>query len=228
MPSYDIKIDIMEAYRFLGGRGEPDADYRRDLENAAAEIQKNIRPRVVEKLLPLERENGLKLGGTCVELPGKAVDALLHDSVSCVIFCATLGTDTDKLIRQWQIRDIAFAMLLDACANSAVENLCDCVNGEVRSEYEDKGLFITDRYSPGYGDFPLDIQNNFCSALDTARKIGVTVGESGLMSPMKSVTAIIGISKNPQRSRETGCAGCIKIKSCTFRERGVTCYGQTL
>lgn len=228
MSDYDVKININDAFRYLGGHGKPDNESGTALHKAAKEIQKTIHPRFVMKICDIDRRNGLSLAGTCLELTGKAIDALLHDSRQCAIFCATLGAETDALIRQWQIRDLAFATMLDACGSTAVESLCDIIDDELNSDYAAKGLYITDRFSPGYGDLPLGLQRDFCSVLDTGRKIGVSVGEGGLMIPMKSITAISGIANSPQKSRVTGCNGCIKLKSCEFRERGVTCYGQTV
>ena len=49
------------------------------------------------------------------------------------------------------------------------------------------------RFSAGYGDFSLEFQRNICDALDCQRKIGITLQESLIMLPTKSVTAIIGI-----------------------------------
>ena len=228
MIDYDIKINIYDAFRYLGGHGEPDEESRLALSEAADEMLKVIHPRVVTRVYGIDRRNGLTLTGTCLKLTGKAIVALLHDCTQCAIFCATLGAEPDTLIRQWQIRDLAFASMLDACGSAAVENLCNIINVDVKDEYTSKGLYITDRFSPGYGDLPLGLQCELCAVLDTGRKIGVSVGEGGLMTPMKSVTAIVGIAGSPQKNRDTGCDGCIKFKSCEFRERGVTCYGQTL
>ena len=133
MSDYDVKININDAFRYLGGQGEPDKESGPALRKAAEEIQKAIHPRCVMKICDIDRRNGLSLAGTCLELTGKAIDALLHDSRQCAIFCATLGAETDSLIRQWQIRDLAFATMLDACGSTAVESLCDIINDELKS-----------------------------------------------------------------------------------------------
>jgi len=226
--NYEIKINIDDAFRYLGGHGEPDGEYRPALSGAADTILKAIQPRRVMGIFDIDRRDGLSLAGTCLELKGMAIDALLHGCSQCAVFCATLGSETDLLIRQWQIRDLAFAAMLDACGSAAVENLCDIINDEIKGEFAARGLYITDRFSPGYGDLPIELQRDLCAVLDTGRKIGVSVGGGGLMTPMKSVTALVGISESPQKSRDIGCKGCIKLNNCEFRERGLTCYGQTL
>ena len=228
MEKYNISVDIHEAYRYMGCHGKPDDNIENELKNAAALIKAHAAPRVIKKICDIDNADGISLKGTNLKLDGQAIAALLHDCELCAIFCATVGNDIEALIRKWQLKDLAFASMLDACASSAVESLCDSVENELKQEYGAQGLHLTDRFSPGYGDLPLSIQPDFCAALDTARKIGVSVSESGIMIPRKSVTAIIGLSKFPQKHFNNGCQDCGLKAACKFRENGVTCYGQAI
>ena len=224
----NIHIDIFEAYRYMGGVGAPDESMENALNNAAVLVLEHTQPRFVQKICDLEKVDGIRLKDTALELSGKAVAALLSECELCSIFCATIGNDIETQIRKWQTKDIAFAAMLDACASCAVESLCDGIEAALREEYGAKGCFLTDRFSPGYGDLPLSIQGDFCSTLDSTRKIGVSVSDSSLMTPRKTVTALIGISDKAQKHRRTGCASCLKINDCNFRETGVSCYGQSI
>jgi len=228
MNTSDIEIDINEAYRYLGCRGDIADNVKIELQNASELIKKLIKPRVVKKICYIDRKDGLSLSGTCLRLEGRNVSALLHDCDICAIFCATVGSEIEPLIRKWEIKDLAFATMLDACASSAVESLCNNVENEIFEEYSAKGCYLTDRFSPGYGDLPILIQKDFCAALDTSRKIGVSVSESGIMIPRKSITAIIGISSAEQKHYASGCKDCQFILNCKYRETGVTCYGQAV
>jgi len=228
MEKRNISVDISEAYRYMGGIGAPDGSMRSELIGAAELIEKSALPRAVIKLCEIERDDFLSLKGTCLNLPGTSIEALLRDCPLCVIFCATVGNDIEALIRKWQIKDISFAAMLDSCASSAVEKLCDGIEAEVKGEYEAQGYCLTNRFSPGYGDLPICVQRDFCAALDTSRKIGVSVSDSGIMIPRKSVTAIIGLSKKPQKHFGTDCRDCELKGSCKFRENGVTCYGEII
>ena len=58
-----------------------------------------------------------------------------------------------------------------------------------------EGVFLKPRFSPGYGDLPLSMQTDIFRVLDCPRKVGLTLNNSLLMSPSKSVTAIMGIHK---------------------------------
>ena len=81
------------------------------------------------------------------------------------------------------------------------------------------------RFSPGYGDLPLEIQKDLCRMLNASRRIGLTVSESMLMVPCKSVTAVIGIAEEPQDHRASGCEVCNLFRTCEFRKEGGTCHG---
>lgn len=226
---YKVSVDLDEALRYMGVSSAPDFETLSDMRRLSAVAEKAAHPRVIIKELPVVREGErLSLSGSPLRLEGSAISALLHNSDSCVLFCATVGEELEALLRRYSVRDISTAAMLDACASSAVESLCNQVEAALRMEYKERGLYLTDRFSPGYGDFPIEAQRNFCEELDTARKIGVCLSESGIMIPRKSVTALMGVSNVPQKSRERGCEGCGLKNSCKFRESKVTCYGQAL
>ena len=82
---------------------------------------------------------------------------------------------------------------------------------------------ITFRYSPGYGDLPLDIQRSFLSVLDTQKKIGLTASENNLLFPRKSVTAIIGIIDKNIKIKKRSCIECSNYENCSFRRKGENC-----
>ena len=81
---------------------------------------------------------------------------------------------------------------------------------------------IKPRFSPGYGDVPLEIQKDIVMLLDCAKRIGVSLNDSLLMSPSKSVTAFIGLQEpsgkmDKREVKSTNkCAACAKT-DCDFR-----------
>ncbi len=102
-----------------------------------------------------------------------------------VIFAATVGPFPDRMVMKYGAVSPAKALLFQAIGAERIEALCDIVS----SEYDN----ARPRFSPGYGDLPLELQRDIFALLDCPRKIGLTLNESLLMSPTKSVTAIIGI-----------------------------------
>ena len=108
------------------------------------------------------------------------------------------------------------AVIYQAAAAPMVETYCDEVNERIRQEAAQSGMYCRPRFSPGYGDFPIAHQRDFSRLLDTPRKIGLTVTESCLLAPIKSVTAVIGLSETPQPCHRKGCEECGKT-DCAYR-----------
>ena len=112
---------------------------------------------------------------------------------SAVLFAATIGSGIDRLIRRNEKADPRLGLLLQGLGAERVESLCDAFNDEVKELCEEMGRETRMRYSPGYGDLPIEVQRDFLPLLDAERRLGITLSESCLMAPSKSVTAIIGI-----------------------------------
>ena len=89
---------------------------------------------------------------------------------------------------------------------------------------KEEGLLLTDRFSPGYGDLPLKLQIGLCAALNTSRRIGLTVTPSLILVPRKSVTALLGIADRPKTLRKRGCEVCGMFLHCPYRKEGVVCH----
>ena len=129
---------------------------------------------------------------------------------------ATLGIGVDRLISRASAVRMSDAVIYQAVAAAMIEAYCDEVNDTLRQEAERVGLYCRPRFSPGYGDFQIEHQRDFSRLLDTPRKIGLTVTESCLLVPIKSVTAVIGLSNSRQPCHRKGCEECEKT-DCAFR-----------
>jgi len=110
-----------------------------------------------------------------------------------VIFAATVGAQLDRLIARYSAVSPAKALLLDTIGTERVEALCDTVCAELASKYASEGLLVRPRFSAGYGDLPLSMQKDIFAVLDCPKRIGVSLGAELLMTPSKSVTAIVGV-----------------------------------
>lgn len=154
-------------------------------------------------------------------LTGTMAASLLRDCHQAALLLATLGTPFEALLRTQQARDMAQAVILDACGNVLVEEACDRTEQEIRQQLPD--LYLTDRFSPGYGDLPLSLQPEILRALDATRQAGVYLTDSFLMNPSKTVTAIVGLSHQPQGAKIRGCTYCSLRDTCTIRKDGKRC-----
>lgn len=117
----------------------------------------------------------------------------LYGCREAYVFAATLGAASERLIRAANSFSSLNALALDAAGSAMVEDLCDEVNALLTREAQSEGKTTLRRYSPGYGDFPLDAQRLFTELLNTPKNIGAYLTEGLMMYPTKTVTAIIGI-----------------------------------
>jgi hypothetical protein len=136
---------------------------------------------------------------------------------------ATLGPEAEALLRRTEVKNMADAVIMDSAQSSAIENVCDNFESDMRLQYRDRGLYLTDRYSPGYGDFPLESQKTIAELLVAEKRIGLTVTQNMIMVPRKSVTCIIGISDIPRKLERRGCLNCSAAGSCIYRSEGRIC-----
>lgn len=135
------------------------------------------------------------VNGNIEDLPleGDSIRRLLNGAKEAVVFAATLGPGVDRLISRFQVTDMAKAVIIDAAASAAIENVCNNFEAEMRGQVEGGGMTLTYRFSPGYGDLPISTQSRLAEFLNCQRMIGLSVSEKYLMTPVKSVTAIMGI-----------------------------------
>lgn len=220
-----FEIDKTEALRYAGQRGgavSPELDAL--LSDCAEETMRIARPRLIYRRFSIVRkEDALYLSGTNVSLPGKDIARHLEDCDALVLMAVTLGGGIESAVRRWQVTDVQKALLMDACASAAVESVCNQSERVIRKALGGPPPWFTWRYSPGYGDLPLDLQRPLLNLLDAGRKIGLYVSESGMMTPQKSVTAVIGLREMPGGLREGGCAVCMNRETCMYRKEGAAC-----
>ncbi len=131
-----------------------------------------------------------------VRLDSPALASHLQGCQSAVIFAATLGLEVDRYLQRTSLRSQADALIVDACATGMIEEVCNsfCASLPKRLPPLEQGRYrLRSRFSPGYGGLGLECQTELLALLDANRKIGLSLTDSLLMVPTKSVSAIVGI-----------------------------------
>ena len=194
-------------------------EIRAELDRCEDMMLRTARPRLVWRLFSLLPDGTLEGADYCPG--GEDIKAFLKECDSVVLLAATLGAEADGLIRRTARRNMTDAVILDAAGSAAIEMVCDNFCEDLAKEFTTRCL--TDRFSPGYGDMPLDDQRAIFRLLDVTRRTGVTLSSTGLMIPQKSVTALIGLSDRPQEKRKRSCADCAMAGNCPYRKEGTSC-----
>ena len=224
-------INKDEVLRYLGYRNQ---NLDRVTDNLINECMEEMRGLIKEKhiyrFFDICKENEhVSLSETNLTLMGNDIKDHLKESETCVLMAVTLGNDVDSKIRYYERKSITRALILDACATAAVEEICDEICKDLEQTVNKESKTLTSRYSPGYGDLSIDIQKDFLSVLGAEKAIGLTASSHSILIPRKSVTAIVGVMdiKNEDQLSigDNTCLSCKNYPTCMFRREGGRCAG---
>lgn len=134
----------------------------------------------------------------------------LKGAEKTILFAATIGTEIDRIIIKYGRLSPVKSLIFHAIGTERIEALCDAFCADIEKEYH---IQLAQRFSPGYSDLPLSDQKNIFAVLEPEKRIGLTLNDSFVMSPSKSVTAFIGLNGKQNLNK---CSDCNKL-DCTFR-----------
>ncbi|MBE6771833.1 MAG: hypothetical protein E7547_06815 [Ruminococcaceae bacterium] len=159
--------------------------------------------------VPVKIDNGVDLG--FIKVNSHSLEKNLAGCDYAYILAATTGINAHRLIEKNSIISPLKGMVTDCVGSAAIEAFCDKINLSFENPE-----FLRPRFSPGYGDLPLECQKDIVEFLQTKKNIGMSLTESLMMVPVKSVTAIIGIGKEKNKCKGPGCMKC-SGENCPYR-----------
>lgn len=220
----DAQPDADEALGYLGYAGQRLDEGMRDRIQAARSLCEGFAPRgVFASFEP-----------SALVLPGKDIAAHLDGASRVVLMAVTLGVQSERVLRREMALSATDGMLLDAFASSMAEDAARLLHEKVSAWAALQGLHAGGRFSPGYGDLPLDVQPDLLDALGAGKVLGLSLTPAKLLVPAKSVTAIIGLFSEPvsnerpaeELSRQV-CESCERRQTCPIYREGRICHGGT-
>ena len=218
-----------EVLRYMGCKGEVPPEVLNLAEECLAMLGEVCEPRYVVREFPLKMPGDGVIETDCFRTVSRNLEKNLKDCHKLLVFAATLGIGVDHLIRRYNRLDMSRTVALQAGAAAVLEEYCDQVCRKLREDYERQGFYLRPRFSPGYGDFPLEAQPSIVRTLRADIRLGLTVLPTHLLLPTKSITAVLGLfDVLPSRHEENeACASCALRATCEMRKRGVVCHGRT-
>lgn len=206
-----------EAVRYLGyGKNAIDERTLYLIQESFQELEQMADVKFIYRIFELaySSTDDLKIGKMNVK--SKSLYKNLKGCDSVVLFAITLGTEVDRVMRRYEILDMAKAVVFQASAAAYLEEHCDKIQADIEEELKQSGKFLRPRFSPGYGDFSILHQRDILDILGTAKTIGLAMTDSYMLIPTKSVTAVIGISDTKEDCHRKGCELCAKT-DCLYR-----------
>ena len=188
-----IPFEAGEALRYF--RAAPDDSRAAELvDRAYAALRPELQPRYTARRLACRTEGTDRVvldGGTVFH--SKALARYVGASRELFLFGATLGSRVDSALRRMAVRSVSEAAAGQAVAAALIETYCNACCRELARQLP-PGRKLKGRFSPGYGDWDLAEQRLLFRALDCDRTIGLTLTDSCMMAPVKSVTAVVAIA----------------------------------
>lgn len=216
-------VNFREIYRYLGyGTKIPDDSVQKLIAEVLDTLLCVIKPKNIYKVFNSKISgNQVILEESCRTLIFESQNLAdnLAQCSSVILLAATLGIEADKLLQRYEVLNMAKAAIVQACGAACIEAYCDILQENICKEASAHGkkLYLRPRFSPGYGDLPLENQTAIFRALECTKRIGLTLTESFLMYPTKSVTAFIGLTANPLSCHIDKCKDCDFVE-CEFRK----------
>jgi hypothetical protein len=211
----EAKVEVL---RYLGRRQQVvPAELDEMVTDCLTLMRETVRPRrVTARFSLVSNEGDIFLPDIGLALPGLSIRRHLKGCGEVLLLAATLGVEADKLIHRFEHDDFIRSVVLDACGSRLIEEVCDESEQSIRAETVGEGLFLTRRFSPGYGDLPLTLQPRILAVLNANRRIGLTCTDSLILLPRKSVTAIMGLSRSAVQKSADKCDACPKRDACAY------------
>ena len=198
----EITIDPKEVAVYLGYYSANGIDEKTILDGIS-EFGDNSDFRACCVRVPVRiTENGVDLG--FMQIESKSLYKNLDGCDDAYVLAATTGINSQRLIERNSVISPIKGMVTDSIGSAAIEAFCDYINRRVGDTD-----YLRPRFSPGYGDLSLDCQQTLLDFLEAKKHIGLALTESCMLTPVKSVTAIIGLSNEKNKCRnKKGCMVC--------------------
>ncbi len=211
----DFEIPRAEVLRYMASEG--DESSLKLIDELLPLAKQTISPAAsLIRLELIQRGDEFILGERSFK--SKSLSKHLSGCEGIIVLSLSLGHALDRMIVRYSSLKPSAAFCINAIGAAAIEEYADMICKNIAYELEKEGLHLTERFSPGYGDLPLDLQETLLRLSDAQRRVGISLNKSLVMSPSKSVTALIGISSYNISGKNKGCNNCKKT-NCIYREQ---------
>ena len=191
----DIKVTTEDVAYFLGYKksNPPQEPILSLINECISQMKKVANPKWCANLFDLTL-NQEEISFSDLKFSSHDLSRNLKNCSKVFLVAITAGPQIDFLIRKTQSSDPVKASIFQATGAAFAENTIEELNNQIKIDAKLNGYKTHPRYSPGYGDVPLTLQKDFFRLLPCS-KIGLTLMNTLIMAPEKSVTAFIGLEK---------------------------------
>lgn len=213
--SQDLVLDESEVTRALGYPQQAPDPIRAVIHDLWQEALLHITGLCAYDRFAVQIDQRTLTVGTITFECGVKVANHLRGSGEIAVFVATLGPDFDAWSQAWFQRDPLNGLIANTLGSVCVEHIVDNLEQGITRQAARDNLRVSNRLSPGYCHWNVSEQKKLFALLPDDC-CNVTLMDSCLMIPIKSVTGIMGLGPNLKRL-EYNCQLCEKA-DCTMRK----------
>lgn len=208
--------DLDEVLRYLRCKN-PDANLIKEIEEVGGEVENGLHARHVYGRFETEKtDDGIRLKGTDITFSGSLVTERLKNSFAVYLVAVTLGLPSENYAARYH-KNMSRAVIADACMTAFLERTLDGIEEGFRKKENTSGYTVTARFSPGYGDFPLESQRGILRLLQAEKLLGIRLNDSLMLYPNKTVTAMMGVTVLTDcKTKKQGCSECQSYGDCPY------------
>ena len=228
--SEHISIDKKEVLKYLQYKSDViDEETDRLVDACILELKDISELKYVYRIFNISKENINNKAAVNFEdeiiIESQDLTKLFRNCNKIALIATTLGLAVERRIKYYSLSNLSKGIIFDACADTYIEALCDYVESKIEALAKIEGAGITFRYSAGYGDVSISHQKDLVNSLNAGKLIGLTVSQSSMLIPRKSVTAFIGFDETiktttSNNSTDNSCSTCKLYNDCNYRKEG--------
>ena len=208
-PCNELEISKKDIEIYLGYYGiKPDSSTDSMIEECISEFNEKVVFRACFTVLPVEFESKISLGN--LDFCSNSLKKNLDGCEKAYLFAATAGSESQRIIAKNSVISPLRGIVSDCVGSAAIEAFCDFINRSLGDTD-----YLRPRFSPGYGDLPLTCQQTLLDFLEAKKTIGLALTESGMLTPVKSVTALIGVGNDKNKCTGKNCMVCDR-RNCPY------------
>jgi hypothetical protein len=213
----NLPVEISEQSllnRIAGNQKNISKRIKSAVKKAVFDIKESTEGKVLYKVFPLQkRGKGISLDGQ-LTIKSRKLYNVFEECEKVIVFVSTIGNNVEEKIKSNK-NNKHYSFVLDQAASLAAEKTAQRFHGLAQEKLsEDEG--VTHRYSPGYCDWPVEEQKKLFKVIPH-EKIGVKLASNSMMSPVKSISGIIGVGERDYiKENGIACHFCSNA-NCPYR-----------
>ncbi len=206
-----IFINKLDILRELNG-GKPDREIEELIEVFIDELS-NIECKSNFKIISTKDASSFLIGND--------IKSYVENSKEIAVFLVTTNISIDQRLKRLEKLDKLAYIVFDKVTSHYIEDMAEKLQKEIGKELLQRNKYMLNRFSTGYGDYPIGVNEKIVDLLN-GNRLGVFLTEKNMFMPSKTISGII--AAGDINKSFNFCKTCNLTNNCTYLKGGQKCY----